>query len=190
LSPKLPRIILNEAKGLTVDFYLQRLHDAITTVVRGMNLEDLTRHPAGASPEKLCAAEVLEHLYLTYTDTIRGFERALNSGRPMASSPTLKQRVATTLVVGLGHMPGGRQAPERTRPRGASAEKVVADIGSRIVAMDELIARSEERHGKRTKLLDHPMLGPLTGKQWRKFHWVHGQHHVKQIQKLREWGRG
>ena len=172
-----------------MDFYLQRLHDAITTAIHGMSAEDLTRHPAGASPEKWCAAEVLEHLYLTYTDTIRGFERSLKSGKTRASSPTLKQRVATTLVVGLGHMPGGREAPERTRPKGALAEKVVADIGPRIVAMDELIARSEQRHGKRTKLLDHPILGPLTGTQWRKFHWVHGQHHVKQIQKLREWGR-
>lgn len=169
-----------------MDFYLQRLHDAITTAIHGMTVEDWARHPAGASPEKWCAAEVLEHLYLTYTDTIRGFERALNSGRPMASSPTLKQRVATALVVGLGHMPGGREAPERTRPRGTPAEKLIAEIGSRIAAMDALIARSEARHGKHTKLLDHPVLGPLTAKQWRKFHWVHGQHHVKQIKKMCE----
>jgi hypothetical protein len=34
--------------------------------------------------------------------------------------------------------------------------------------------------------LDHPILGPLTGGQWRKFHLVHGLHHVKQIRRLRE----
>jgi hypothetical protein len=51
--------------------------------------------------------------------------------------------------------------------------------------MDELIAKWEARHGKQTRLLDHPVLGPLTARQWRKFHWVHGRHHVKQILRLR-----
>ena len=52
-----------------------------------------------------------------------------------------------------------------------SAEKVVADIGPQIAAMDKLIAQCEERYGSRTKVLDHPVLGPLTASQWRKFHW-------------------
>jgi hypothetical protein len=26
----------------------------------------------------------------------------------------------------------------------------------------------------------------LTGRQWRKFHWVHGHHHLKQIRDLRQ----
>jgi hypothetical protein len=61
----------------------------------------------------------------------------------------------------------------------------VTEIGPQITAMDEAIAHCEQRHGKRTRLLDHPVLGPLTARQWRKFHWVHGKHHVKQIQRLR-----
>jgi hypothetical protein len=52
--------------------------------------------------------------------------------------------------------------------------------------MDEVIGQCEARFGKRTRVLDHPVLGPLTARQWRKFHWVHGRHHVKQIQKLRQ----
>jgi hypothetical protein len=66
-----------------------------------------------------------------------------------------------------------------------TAEKVLADIGSQIATMDALIAQCEERYGKRTRMLDHPVLGPLTAAQWRKFHWVHGKHHVKQIMRLR-----
>ncbi|MGZ7099671.1 MAG: DUF1569 domain-containing protein [Candidatus Angelobacter sp.] len=34
--------------------------------------------------------------------------------------------------------------------------------------------------------MDHPVLGPLTAAEWRKFHLVHGLHHVKQIRSLRE----
>jgi hypothetical protein len=30
--------------------------------------------------------------------------------------------------------------------------------------------------------LDHPFIGPLTADQWRKFHWVHGRHHIRQMQ--------
>jgi hypothetical protein len=38
-------------------------------------------------------------------------------------------------------------------------------------------------------VLDHLILGPLTAAQWRKFHWIHGRHHVKQILRLREQAR-
>jgi hypothetical protein len=90
------------------------------------------------------------------------------------------------VVTGLGHLPEGRKAPERTQPRGMPPDEVSRDIGPRISAMDEVIGQCEARFGKRTRVLDHPVLGPLTARQWRKFHWVHGRHHVKQIQKLRQ----
>jgi hypothetical protein len=64
-------------------------------------------------------------------------------------------------------------------------EKVLAEIGAKIAEMDDQIARCEQNFGSRRKLLDHPVLGPLTGAQWRKFHLVHGLHHVKQIRHLR-----
>ena len=67
-----------------------------------------------------------------------------------------------------------------------SAEKVVAEIGPRIAAMDEVIAQCEQRYGSRIKILDHPVLGPLTARQWRKFHLAHGRHHVKQIRERRQ----
>jgi hypothetical protein len=51
--------------------------------------------------------------------------------------------------------------------------------------MDKAIAECESRYGKATRLLDHPVLGPLTAHQWRRFHVVHGKHHVKQIENLR-----
>ncbi len=61
-----------------------------------------------------------------------------------------------------------------------------AEIGLRIAEMDDMIARCEEKFGLSRKLLDHPILGPLTGEEWRKFHLVHGLHHVKQIRRLRQ----
>jgi hypothetical protein len=146
-----------------------------------MTMEELTSHAEG----KWSVSEVLEHLYLTYTGTVKGFERCLQAGRPLASAPRLKERVRAAVVVGAGYFPSGRQAPQNTRPRGMPTEKLLAEIGPQIAAMDEVIAKCESRYGKRVRVLDHPVLGPLTTSQWRKFHWVHGRHHVKQILRLR-----
>ena len=75
------------------------------------------------------------------------------------------------------------------KPRGLPVEKVRAEIGIKITAMDEIISECEARFGKNVMLLDHLILGPLTGAQWRKFHLVHGRHHVKQILQLRAFGK-
>jgi hypothetical protein len=127
----------------------------------------------------------LEHLYLTYTGTIKGFEKVLAAGRPLASQTSLKHRVRTLVVVGFGHMPEGRKAPENTRPRGLAAEQVRNEVGAKIGAMDAIVGQCEERFGRGVRLLDHPILGPLTATQWRKFHLVHGMHHQRQILRLR-----
>lgn len=111
----------------------------------------------------------------------------LDGGKPLARIPTFRERVRTLVVTGLGYLPEGRTAPERTRPRGMAFDDVLQQIGPKIVAMDEVIQRCEERFGKDTRVLDHPILGPFTCTHWRKFHWVHGHHHVKQIEKLRNY---
>jgi len=160
-----------------MDSYLERLRQAITSATRDMSTEELTRRPEG----KWSVAEILEHLHLTYTGTHRAFERCLKAGKPLGGAPTFKQKVGIALVTEFGYFPKGRESPEQVRPKGMSAETIVADIGPQITAMDRVIAQCEERYGSRIKILDHPVLGPLTARQWRKFHLAHGRHHVKQI---------
>src|SRR5579864_5535265 len=111
-----------------MDFYLQRLQNAISSVTEGMSAEMLTRRPQA---DKWSAAEVLEHLYLTYTGTIKGFERCLEAGKPLARVPTLMDHVRTAVVVKLGHMPEGRKSPENARPRGLPCEKVLAEVAEK-----------------------------------------------------------
>jgi len=160
-----------------MDSRMENLKQALESALQGMTGEQLSWHPG----EKWCAAEVLEHLYLTYTGTIKGFEKAMAAGKPLVTRASMRQRARALVVLGLGYMPGGRTAPENTRPRGLAAEKVRDEIVGKIAAMDAAISQCEERFGRGTKLLDHPILGPLTGTQWRKFHLVHGRHHGKQI---------
>jgi Protein of unknown function (DUF1569) len=162
-----------------MDRRLEKLQEEIASALHGMTPEQLRRH----APGKWSSAEVLEHLYLTYTGTIKGFERAA-AGRRFPSKPTWRQRARRFVVLSLGHMPRGREAPANTRPRGLALEKVVIEVGMKIAEMDEMIAGCEATLG-RGRLLDHPILGPLTAAQWRKFHLVHGLHHVKQIRRLR-----
>jgi uncharacterized protein DUF1569 len=165
-----------------MDSGLEKMKENLKLAVEGMSSEQLSWH----LPGKWCAAEVLEHLYLTYTGTITGFERVLRKGKPLATRASMAQRALTFVVVGLGHMPAGRKAPTIVQPRGLPVEKVRNEIGEKIVAMDAIIAQCEVRFGRRVKLLDHPILGPLTATQFRKLHLVHGRHHLKQLLHLRD----
>jgi hypothetical protein len=149
--------------------------------MHGMGREDMLRRVEG----KWSIAEVLEHLYLTYRGTVKGCERCLATGKLPTTAPTAKQRFQVLVVITLGYFPHGLQAPAQVHPKGVSVEQVVPDIGQQITHMDELLAQCEQRHGKYSKLFNHPVMGALTGEQWRKFHWIHGRHHIRQILELR-----
>ncbi|MFZ0137696.1 MAG: DinB family protein [Candidatus Sulfotelmatobacter sp.] len=164
-----------------MDSRLEELKRAVESAVEGLSNDQLSWHPA----DKWCAAEVLEHLYLTYTGTIKGFAKVLEAGKPLVTRASMKQRMRTLVVVGFQHMPEGRQAPANTRPKGLPGAKVRSEVGAKIAEMDAIIAQCEARFGRGRRVLDHPILGPLTATQWRKFHFVHGQHHVKQLVRLR-----
>ena len=64
-----------------MDFYLEKLQQEIAAATRGLEAAALARHPDG----KWSAAEVLEHLYLTYRGTAKGMERCLQEGKPKKS---------------------------------------------------------------------------------------------------------
>ena len=168
-----------------MDSRLQKLRESLESAVKGMSSEQLSWH----LPGKWCAAEVLEHLYLTYAGTVKGFERVITKGRPLATRASVAHRVLTFVVVGLGHMPAGRKSPGVAQPRGLPTEQVRNEFGAKLVAMDAVIAQCEARFGRHVKLLDHPILGPLSATQWRTLHLVHGRHHQKQLVRLREMAR-
>jgi len=161
---------------------LEILKQNLESAVEGMSSEQFSWHPPG----KWSAAEVLEHLYLTYTGTILGFERVLRKGKALGSRASIRQHVLTVVVVGLGHMPNGLKAPTIVQPHNLPPEQVRNEIGEKIEEMDAIITQCESLFGGGVNVLDHPILGPLSSKQWRKLHVVHGQHHLKQLLTLRE----
>lgn len=165
-----------------MDPQLQRLQKDMADAVSGLDSEQLSWH----EPGKWCAAEILEHLYLTYAGTVKGCGRLLEAGKPLCSRATLSHRVQALVVVALGYMPSGRKSPEAARPRGLPADKVSGEIQARISDMDAALTQCAAKFGSRKKVLDHPLLGPFSVAQWRKFHLVHGLHHVKQLRRLKQ----
>jgi hypothetical protein len=157
--------------------YLERLRRELEDAVGSAGANDLAKAPA----EKWSAAQILEHLFLTYKYTNRGLEKCLEQGTPSATRATLRDRFATVLVVNFGYLPNGRKAPDRSVPRGMSPEEVQPAITSELERMVSDLDDCERKFGRRTKILDHPVLGPLTAEEWRKFHWIHGRHHARQI---------
>lgn len=165
-----------------MDPHLQKLQHEIGNAMSTLDPEQFSWH----EPGKWCAAEILEHLYLTYTGTIKGCGRVLEAGKPLASQATFNKRLQSLIVVTFGYLPSGRKSPETARPRGLPPEKVAREFQDKIIEMDVALTRCGAKFGTRIKVLDHPLLGPFSISQWRKFHLVHGLHHANQIRKLRE----
>jgi hypothetical protein len=159
-----------------------RIHEVIHNAAAGMTPEQLEWHPEG----KWSAAEILEHLSLTYSGSKIGLDRCAEAGKPSARGATLKDRLSAFVVVKLGYLPSGRQAPKGTVPKGAASSNIFEHFDYQLAAMDEAITRCEERFGGGVKLINHPIIGPLTASEWRKFHLVHAQHHAKQIAQLKQ----
>ena len=157
--------------------YLERLRQEIEEAIAGAGPDVLAQAPT----EKWSGAQIMEHLFLTYKGTNRGLAKCMEGGAPLATGATLRDRIATLMVVKLGYLPNGRKSPERAEPRGMPPEEVRQAFSTELEQMAAALDDCEKRFGAQTKILDHPSVGPLTADEWRKFHWVHGRHHARQI---------
>ena len=155
--------------------YLERLRQELEDATGGGS--DLGQTPGG----KWTPAQILEHLLLTYKNTSKALDKCLQQGTTLARRPTFRDRAATLLVVGIGYLPKGRKAPERAIPVGMAFAEVRDALSAELERMGSGLDACEKKFGSRTKILDHPFIGPLTAEEWRKFHWVHGRHHARQI---------
>jgi hypothetical protein len=175
------RLEFLESILLDVSSNLSELRDRLAAAINGMSAEDLARHPEG----KWSSAEILDHLNLTYRGTIKNCERCLASGKSGTSLDRKGKRWQRRGLLWLGFFPPGRKSPERVLPRGTPIPQLTAEIFENIARMESVIAQCDTRFGKEKAIADHPILGPMTAREWRKFHWVHGRHHARQIIRLK-----
>ena len=142
------------------------------------------RHPKGDA-RRWNAGQIVAHLALTYETTSGLLRKRLEVGRPSERLETLTQRFLQWLVIGRGWLPRGVRAPDFARPEKRDwAEKSGAELMDALRAglaeMDGLLAECKAKFGEKP-VGTHFIFGPLTASQWRRFHRVHGLHHLRQL---------
>jgi hypothetical protein len=166
-------------EGARLNTHLSRTLSTIEAAVAGMTAEQWTRAPQG----KWSAEAVLEHLDLTFAGMVHSLRRGLEKGHGARPRSWLAL-AAQFAIVDLGYFPRGLKSPEGVVPAGGRGAGVVDDIRRHLVEMDETMRECEVKLG-RGATFTHPRLGPMTVRQWRRFHLVHARHHMKQIARLR-----
>lgn len=163
-----------------MDPFLQSADGDIQDAAGGLDTAALSRSVAG----RWSIAEILEHLTLAFTACSAGLEKILAAGEPRARPPKLVQRLGRILVTDIGYFPRAN-APEMTRPRGTipPAESVRA-LRTALAALDDTLARAAAKFGDDVPLTNHPYFAGMSVRHWRKFHWRHTVHHMRQIRQL------
>jgi glutathione S-transferase len=163
-----------------MDSQLQKAYDAIESATSQLTEAQMRQHPPG----KWDTAAILEHLALTFGSTARVMSKCITAGEPMGTSSTLKNHLARIFVVRFSYIPTGRKAPTQVVPAGMSGNEARELIKANLKMMDDALNQCEQRFGSSAKIANHPVLGPIPVKHWRKFHLLHTLHHMKQIHGL------
>ena len=66
-----------------------------------------------------------------------------------------------------------------------SGDAMMKRVSAELVTLNELTEKGEKMFAGR-RAVSHMVLGPLSLAQWRRFHLVHGRHHVKQVLGIRK----
>lgn len=164
-----------------MDRRLQQCLAIVEDATRGGGAECSTRR----SPEQWSVVEVVEHLQRAYLGTAKGLERCLDQDTPMATQPSLRQRLQSFALIHLGYFPEGRQAPKYIIPAGElDLPGVLAAVRRDLDRLDVAAIKARRRFGG-VKVMDHPILGAFSVAQWLEFHLIHTRHHEKQIRARR-----
>ncbi|HUQ49259.1 MAG TPA: DUF1569 domain-containing protein [Terriglobales bacterium] len=170
-----------------MEAHLEGALKEIESATAGMTEEQLQFHPAG----KWSSAQVLEHLAITFELTAKGGARCLAAGKNLGTNPSLKQNLFQFIVTTLKHFPEGRKSPELVVPKDdVNGLATLSRIKANLMEMDKKLGECRDKLGASGKLVDHPVLGPLSNSQWCRFHYVHTRHHMKQIKALRRMQSG
>lgn len=160
-----------------MDRHLRRALDAIDAAARGLTPEQIAR----PVPGRWSIAQILEHLALACSRGATAARRALAEGEPIVRRPRVRQVLARTLVVDLGYFPRAR-APRGVVPStDPDPERALAAARDALADIDGALTEAAARFGEDTPLFDHPYFAGMSAAQWRRFHWRHTLHHVRQI---------
>jgi len=169
-----------------MDPSFQEIEGKFVQALTGYTPESLDRHPGG-NPSCWNARQVVEHLILTFKRSGATFRERLEKGRVTQAPLTAAHRMRRLVVLRLGYFPPGQEAPAMVTPTAKpnmqlDATGLISALGQEFEAMDGLLIECERQFGKQ-RFATHQVLGPLSAAQWRRFHFVHSRHHLKQAQR-------
>jgi hypothetical protein len=171
-----------------MDPILQQLQQEIGGSLRGLDATQTQLRPSAKDPDKWSIQQIAQHLALTYANTEIAINGRLVKGTPTRTQSTLQQHIRRYAVTTLGYFPGGREAPSPVCPPTCSpplsGEQLTHEVAVGLVRIDQLFAQAEFLFGSR-RAISHVVLGPLSIHQWRRFHLIHGRHHIRQIRAIR-----
>jgi hypothetical protein len=167
---------------------LERVVCQIESEVGGLDAETAQLHPKDL-PYIWSAQQVVEHLVLGYRMTSRTLESRLNKGRlARHRKRTWLQWSLQLMILTFGDLPTGVPAAEETTPvpdsfAALDGHQLSDLLRKEIDAMDSLLDQCRRKFGME-RVATHPLLGPLRVDQWRRFHVVHGYHHLEQLRSI------
>ncbi|HXP10727.1 MAG TPA: DUF1569 domain-containing protein [Acidobacteriaceae bacterium] len=167
---------------------LERVVCQIENEVGGLDAETAQLHPKDL-PYIWNAQQVIEHLVLSYRVTNATLQSRLNKGRlSRHRKRTWLQWLLQLMILTFGDMPKGVPAAEETTPvpdlfASLDGRQLADLLRKEISLMDSLLDQCRRKFGME-RVAVHPLLGALRVDQWRRYHVVHGYHHLEQLQSI------
>jgi hypothetical protein len=168
---------------------LHQLQREIADSLHSLDATQTQLHPP-SRPGKWSIQQIIEHLLLTYSSTETTTNARLAKRTPTRAKPTVQHRISQFAVTQCGYFPTGREAPPMVTPQPTthplSGDDLAHATAEHLARLDLIFNEAETLFGPATQCVTHAVLGPLNIDQWRKFHLVHGEHHLKQIAAIRK----
>jgi len=168
---------------------LRQLQHQITASLHNLDATQTQLQPP-SRPNKWSIQQIIEHLLLTYASTEIAINARLAKGTPTRAKPTLADHIVQYAVTRCGYFPKGRKAPSMVIPQPTthpiSGEDLTHSAAEHLARLDLIFNEAENLFGAASQCVNHNVLGPLNINQWRRFHQVHGKHHLKQIAAIRK----
>jgi hypothetical protein len=164
---------------------LERIVLQIAEELRELDRETVQLHPGGHA-HQWSAHEVVGHLVLGYRKTATALQTRLNKGRTSRNqNRTWLQLCLQWMILSLGNLPRGVPALDETIPKPDSfapmnGQQLGALLRQEMETLDTILDACWREFGVE-RVATHPWLGPLRVDQWRRFHAIHGEHHLVQI---------
>ncbi len=161
---------------------LAALEPMVLQPLHHLNREDWHRRVPG----KWSIAQLVQHLAIGIDTVATTFEkRASKQGMKRRATP--RETLLRHVMLGLGRLNSGRDAPAGTVPEDRPDPEATTAQFRMGVARLEAMVQSWPPERQLQVFVKHPVVGDLNLPEWVRFHYVHCRHHAKQIEARLRW---